>query len=533
MTSKILVFGSPALDLRNALAKADQINSSAAGPFDALFLLGQVFRSDTSDELIELVLSKKLTPSLPTYFYSSKYIPPQVKKAIASNGQLSENLICLQSSGTIVTKKGAKISAISSYASSFELEKLKVQNDVDVLITDHFPLHIDLLSDSAKGKEAILSTKKDMKIGEVATILQPRYHFSPGPVFWEREPFKNEGFLNNAPAGERYTRFISIAPFANSEKQKWFYAFNITVPFQPTDPPANTTPNPYIEGSKIRAAEARNDPSSQADEEEDLIWGTGIKRKNEDDNQERQFKRKEKPKRGQNQPRPTRQPVDPSTCFFCLANPQLAQHFIVSIGEDSYVTTAKGPLPKSNSNSLDCPAHVIIIPLSHGPTISSIEDEESRIKTRKEMTKYKERISEMLAKHGYSAIALEISRYNGIHFHVQIIPVPSDKLDKVKPEFEKASQINGYKLEEREDSSEIADAEEDFFKVYLPGGKVLYILLSNDMRFDLQFGRKVLANVLGFPDRFDWKKCVQTEQEEVNDAERFKTLFSEFDFTLE
>ncbi|KAK9390789.1 hypothetical protein V1515DRAFT_511829, partial [Lipomyces mesembrius] len=262
MTSKILVFGSPrGSNLKPALSKASQIHNSPAGPFDAFFLLGDVLSSSTPQEVIdELVDGKLEAPALPTYFYidsDTTKVPGTIRRLIDSskNGRICENLTCLGSSGIINISNGVKLAGAGPSCSVFELEKLKVQKGIDILFTDHWPEHIDLLSSSADKIDTVKKVEKDGKITELGLIFQPRYHFVPGPVFWERETFKNEGFINASGSGcERPTRFISLAPFANADKQKWFYAFNIAVPFIPTVLPANATSNPYLEGSKIKAA---------------------------------------------------------------------------------------------------------------------------------------------------------------------------------------------------------------------------------------------------------------------------------------
>ena len=43
--------------------------------------------------------------------------------------------------------------------------------------------------------------------------------------------------------------------------------------------------------------------------------------------------------------------------------------------------------------------------------------------------------------------------------------------------------------------------------------------------FDIQFGRKVMAKLLGLEGREDWRNCEQTEEEEVKDTARLKELF--------
>lgn len=96
-----------------------------------------------------------------------------------------------------------------------------------------------------------------------------------------------------------------------------------------------------------------------------------------------------------------------------------------------------------------------------------------------------------------------------------------------------------------------------YFKMELPNGKSLVHLLGPKERFNLQFGRYVyicsfnrrkkkppqihlfifyfrlvIANVLGNPEREDWKACSQTEEEEKENAIAFKKAFQPFDFSL-
>jgi hypothetical protein len=56
---------------------------------------------------------------------------------------------------------------------------------------------------------------------------------------------------------------------------------------------------------------------------------------------------------------------------------------------------------------------------------------------------------------------------------------------------------------------------------------------DDSMRFDLQFGRKVLAKLLGLEKRLQWRDCEQTVPEEEKDVKAFKAAFKIFDFTME
>ena len=52
--------------------------------------------------------------------------------------------------------------------------------------------------------------------------------------------------------------------------------------------------------------------------------------------------------------------------------------------------------------------------------------------------------------------------------------------------------------------------------------KELVLPLSEGFRFDLQFGRRVMAKLLGLEGRMNWRDCGQSDEEEKRDAEAFK-----------
>jgi hypothetical protein len=42
----------------------------------------------------------------------------------------------------------------------------------------------------------------------------------------------------------------------------------------------------------------------------------------------------------------------------------------------------------------------------------------------------------------------------------------------------------------------------------------------------------VLVSLLNMPERFDWKECAQSEEQDREDAQAFKLAFAPFDPTL-
>lgn len=73
-------------------------------------------------------------------------------------------------------------------------------------------------------------------------------------------------------------------------------------------------------------------------------------------------------------------------------------------------------------------------------------------------------------------------------------------------------------------------AQENFFRVDLPDGRMMvHLLRQGSAPFNLQFGRGVLATLLGWPERVDWKACAQTEEEERADAQAFKKALAPLD----
>ncbi|KAG0371220.1 GPI inositol deacylase [Mortierella sp. AD032] len=280
-------------------------------------------------------------------------------------------------------------------------------------------------------------------------------------------------------------------------------------------------------------------------------------------------------KRGKNGPKEYKaRELDP--CWFCLSNPNVDKNLIVSIGTEVYMAMSKGQLPETPSSLVPGGGHVLLIGINH---ISSFGQgaPEALSDINSELRKYKEGIRRLYESKGAGMVTWELSQGGlGQHAHIQIMPVPFEKIDTVEQEFKarisqfflanrrfprdshpeglSSSSINSAPHRNNSDCADVngdtnmeetsqepsaawldrlpAGIKEGFFRVELPGDRVMVCPIPTEQRVDMQFGRTVLADVLGLSERAHWKRCVKTSEEERKDSNAFKAEFRPFDFTL-
>ena len=495
--------------------------------------------SDAESEELSKLLNGKIEVPLPTYFsLGTRTLPPSVIERLDSNdGELCPNLTILGRKVLIKTSEGFRIVAVggvhdvtvvddpmNAYKPTYsdgDIEALgKHLTDVDLLITSEWPASI---TDGSKAIYKYEPPRGDGAISSLCAKLKPRYHFSTSEGYYEREPF-----FHNGPSPRPVTRFLSLAPFANTAKAKWIYAFSL----EPSAPPPSALP----EGCTAPpfASQRKRKLDTQQDSYNNFRYSNNNGAGRYDGDRYR-------PKRPRNQPPPT-----PDSCFFCLSSEAFASHMVASIGDDSYVTIAKGPLStRSTFPGLNFPAHMLIIPLQHSPMISAMPDENRRA-TEIEMQRYRTALHNLLiskskgadGRSKLGAVTWEISRSGGIHVHWQLLPVPVDMVQRglVEAAFDVEAENLSYPKFVK-GAREMAEAEEgDYLKVMIWSEvlrKDIVLPLDRSFRFDLQFVRKVLAKLLGLENRMDWRASAQQRVEEEADVTAFKEAFKEFDFSLE
>ncbi|KAI5119953.1 hypothetical protein M0805_002142 [Coniferiporia weirii] len=249
--------------------------------------------------------------------------------------------------------------------------------------------------------------------------------------------------------------------------------------------------------------------------------------------------RREPRGRGRGPPRE----IGPNECWFCLSNPSVAKHLIVSIGSECYLTLPKGQIiptgesadPASDISKVPGGGHVLLVPIAHFPTLSALPPDLAA-PLGAEITSYKDALRKLYAAHGCGALIFEVGLINarGGHAHAQAVPLPMRLSNQVEAAFKGEGARVGMEFEEDPEKAleACAGGRANYFRVDLPDGRMMVHLIKQDVPFSIQFGRQVLCKILGVDERFDWKACSQTEAEERTDAQAFKQAFAPLDPTL-
>ncbi|KAI0928971.1 hypothetical protein AcW2_004809 [Taiwanofungus camphoratus] len=193
--------------------------------------------------------------------------------------------------------------------------------------------------------------------------------------------------------------------------------------------------------------------------------------------------------------------IGPDECWFCLSNPNLAKHLIVSIGSECYVTLPKGQIIPTHTASEHPHApsvpgggHVLIVPITHYPTYSSIPPDLAAPIV-EETEKYKSALRAMYAKHDAASVSFEVGRLSakGGHAHVQVVPIPAKFRDRVEEAFLREGHSQGIEFEADPEAAfqACSGGKGSYFRVDLPDGRNMVHLLRNSVPFSIQFGRYV------------------------------------------
>ncbi|XP_028774214.1 zinc finger CCCH domain-containing protein 64 isoform X2 [Neltuma alba] len=247
MAPRILLCGDVMGRVNQLFKRVSSVNKSA-GPFDALFCVGQFFPEspDQLDEFMDYIEGRTQVP-LPTYFIGDYGVgAPKVLLAASKDPsnrgfkmdglRVCDNLYWLKGSGKF-TILGLSVVYLSG-RQSLDVQQFGVysQDDVDALraiaeepgivdlfLTNEWPSGVTNranVSDIPAGLSDSMGS--DSIIAELVGEIKPRYHIAGSKgIYYAREPYSNIEAVH-------VTRFIGLATVGNKDKQKFIHAISPT-----------------------------------------------------------------------------------------------------------------------------------------------------------------------------------------------------------------------------------------------------------------------------------------------------------------
>lgn len=486
---KFLILNPNFSNLDEVLTKSNTQNDKN-GPFNATILLGDVLPKSSNLPKVDICSRTYFTQGL---LGLSEEISQKDDEIV----NVATNLTLMKPHATVLTlKSGQTLLFITAEGQKNQEYTRKVINDnkkqIDILITHDWPKTI------SNQKNLLLIG--DRFVDEIVNLVTPRYHFSHGS-FFENKPFKWDNGI--------VTRFISLGEEGSGDK--WFYAFVMDLTISDTD---NLIENPFTkkEISSKRSLLLENQPV--------------IKKQ---------------------------KVVTPDECFFCLSNPKVETHMIISIGTYAYLTIAKGPLTRSNKY-LPFSGHAIIIPIEHIPTIRLESSNITDSPVYQEIQKFHQSLVKSFIgnKVQFKLIFFEIDLKSNIHKHIQVLPIPDHFVEKFESNLYSQAESNNTTYKDKNHSLHfkkyINDQDEELLEKLNTVDHMTFTLYHNEtektiylaeldnidkIQVDLQFPRRVLSNVLHLRKRIYWANCTQPQSKETLDCENFKEFYKQYDFTIQ
>lgn len=558
---KVVAFGSVNGAVERLIENMNKINSSKAGPFDLFFVTGNIFIPSEqtesgidnilkeNEELADSLINNKFVFPVPTYFIAGSvpFSETLSRRAQTNSGEICSNFTFLGKNDILTMANGVKLAFLSgtlaenseedtnsklNLYNSDDVSKLlsKTPQYIDILLTFDWPENIEV--NSLKAKDISLVPKKSASVSSLAQHFNPKYHFatSTPSLFFEREPYKN--IVNTQPDLPLYSvsRFISLGESEPASGQRWFYAFNLNLGHQILphhELPTNVSQSPYIKTVQTKRLYTEMEPQTNffIDNKNSRTYNSEIP----PDNYtckicqiKGHFIRDcpEKKSRSNTQNKPAQ-------CWFCLSNPELAKHLIVSIAEELYVSIAKGTLidPFSNSCLVPGGGNILILTINHYNTFSQIPSQ-AQEKVNQELQKYKKALSDFFEKFEAAPVYYEIHAPGTFkHAHKQVVPIPLSTSPSIEIFFINQARANNWNLDEN-NTGNIADG---YLEVELPNGKTLIGIPPTGQRLDFQLPRKIMAEFLNIPNRADWRTVEYTTEQETDIKSKFAEAFASYD----
>ncbi|XP_075474588.1 LOW QUALITY PROTEIN: zinc finger CCCH domain-containing protein 64 [Primulina tabacum] len=242
---RILLSGDVLGRIGQLFKRVSSVNKSA-GPFDALFCVGQFF-PESPDQLEEFndYLEGRSQIPIPTYFIGDYGVgSAKILSAAAKNSanlgfkmdglKVCENLYWLRGSGkftlhglSVVYLSGRQSASVQQFGaySQDDVDSLRAFSEehgiVDLFFTNEWPKGVINRAAASEVTSGILdSSTGDSTLSDLVSEIKPRYHIAGTVgVYYDREPYVNVGAVH-------VTRFLALGSVGNKNKQKFLHALS-------------------------------------------------------------------------------------------------------------------------------------------------------------------------------------------------------------------------------------------------------------------------------------------------------------------
>lgn len=196
----------------------------------------------------------------------------------------------------------------------------------------------------------------------------------------------------------------------------------------------------------------------------------------------------------------------PDSCWFCLSNPAIRKHLIVHIGNEMYVTLAKGGL---------IPEHFLVIPIEHhGSNIGLSVSMQSEMK----------KLLESISVSRKEPLFVWCQRHNpSHHLHLQVISLAPTKRPNFETFIDEYCVAKNYSLVATEEA--LSRNMNGFYAFIFENGSISCewcCEIAAGEYFPASFGRELIATRLNLAERIDWRLSPLTEKEETELVQGFQ-----------
>jgi hypothetical protein len=221
-------------------------------------------------------------------------------------------------------------------------------------------------------------------------------------------------------------------------------------------------------------------------------------------------------------------------CWFCLVNPSVEKHMIVTATTDVYVAVARGAIN---------PLHVLVLPVKHAPSFAACPPE-----LQQRLQAHVIALREMCRDKGQECIVWERWLPQGMssanHMMIQVLPIDGERAAGAVEALESVGErsLPGAKFKRVNAHSDVVEHLKDdpstpFIYFELPGDKTakgrqieryVYAGGAGGPRIPVSFGRQVACQLLGCMDKVEWKQCQEDPDVEKRHSAALRERFKRF-----